>query len=159
MCRSKAPDVAARADVADGRVALLQGDPAAAVAALSAGEQRLAELDLPYPLACCRLELARAWRDRPARAVEAARSAWTAFRALGASPGVDRAAAVLRTYGVATVTGPREPGALTQRERQVREEHRPQRKHRHLAGRWTGHVTREPCRFGQSKESRPTLHR
>lgn len=114
------PRIGAAAAVADGRVALLRDDRAAAVTALTAGERLLVELDLPYVLADCRLALARAWRlADPGRAVEAARDAWIGFHTLDAAPGTDRAAELLRALGVPTPGGPRGHTTLTDREQQV----------------------------------------
>lgn len=112
--------IAAGAAVADGRVALRGGDHAAALAALASGEQQLADIDRPMALAECRLQLALAWRpEQPGRAIEAARRAWSGFRALDAPPGIDRAAALLRELGAPPGGGPRELAELTRRERQV----------------------------------------
>jgi DNA-binding NarL/FixJ family response regulator len=75
---------------------------------------------MPHDAAEARLELARASAgDVPELALEEARAAQEAFRALGAARGMDAAAALLRELGAGTASGPRVHGELTARERDV----------------------------------------
>jgi DNA-binding NarL/FixJ family response regulator len=75
---------------------------------------------MPHDAAEARVELARAVAaELPELAREEARAAYAAFRALGASRGMDAAAAVLRDLGGGTPAGPRTQGELTAREREV----------------------------------------
>jgi DNA-binding CsgD family transcriptional regulator/tetratricopeptide (TPR) repeat protein len=77
-------------------------------------------LGMPYDAAEARLELARASAgDVPELAREEARAAQAAFRLLGATRGMDAAAALLRELGGGTAAGPRLQGELTAREREV----------------------------------------
>ena len=122
VARTDVPQLRAVADVADGRLALADARPAAAVAALRRAETTLLTLELPYELARCRLELARALRaDHSEAAVRVAEAGLAAFATLGAGPDRDETAALLRSWGVGTPAGARGQGALTGREQQVLE--------------------------------------
>jgi DNA-binding CsgD family transcriptional regulator/tetratricopeptide (TPR) repeat protein len=77
---------------------------------------------LPWEAARCRLTIARLLGDTsPGLAVDEARAAFDAFRALGARSDADEAATVLRSLGTRTrgVPAPRTSGPLTGREREV----------------------------------------
>ena len=113
------PLVRALAQLAAARVAR-SGDEARECARQAL--EAFARLGMPYDAAEARLELARASRaGTPELAREDARAAYAAFRELGAGAGMDAAAAVLRDLGGGTPAGPRVPGDLTARERQVLE--------------------------------------
>ena len=117
---NRRPYVEALALMAAGRLAGARGDPRAAADALRAAERLLVDLGMSHELADCRLQLALLLQaDRPARAIGYARAALSGYRELGAQPGADRAAALLRVLGVATSGGPREQERLTAREREV----------------------------------------
>jgi ATP/maltotriose-dependent transcriptional regulator MalT len=110
----------ARADLAAARLALATGHAAAAPAqrALSAFDA----LAMPLDAAEARLELARSLaRDAPELALDEARTAFTAFRELGAARAMDAAAATLRELGAGTAGRARDHGELTAREREVLE--------------------------------------
>jgi DNA-binding CsgD family transcriptional regulator len=105
--------VAARADLAEARVGCAAEPARRALAAFSA-------LAMPHETAEARLELARALApDAPELACDEARTALAAFQALGASRGMDAAAAVLREMGMGTAGRPRAYGELTAREDEV----------------------------------------
>lgn len=95
--------------------------------------------------ACRRLELARAIAGKtPEVAVDEARSALAAFRALGASRGVDAAAALLRDLGGATGghgrvsrKGHRARAGGARPDRASRSASRSERSGRSPSGRWT----------------------
>jgi DNA-binding NarL/FixJ family response regulator len=75
---------------------------------------------MPYDAALARLHWARALAgSAPEVAAEDARQALTAFERLGARPGADEAAALLRQLGLGSRPGPRLAGELTKREREV----------------------------------------
>ncbi len=75
---------------------------------------------MPLDMGEARLELARSLADdEPDLARDEARTAFAAFRELGASRAMDGAAAVLRDLGVGTAGRARSYGELTAREREV----------------------------------------
>jgi DNA-binding NarL/FixJ family response regulator len=105
---------------AEGRVRVARGDPEAAVTHLEAALVLWSRLDLPFEAARVRLDLGHALAgSRPEVAVDHARRALAAFDALGAALDADRAAAFLRSLGVAARPGPKRVGTLTVREQQV----------------------------------------
>jgi DNA-binding CsgD family transcriptional regulator len=78
--------------------------------------------EMPFEVACTRLELARAATiDRPQVAITEATTALDAFQLLGADRHVDAAAALLRGLGAPARTGPKDRGVLTRREQEVLE--------------------------------------
>ena len=105
---------------ADGRVRAARGDPEGAVAHLEEALAVWSRLDLPFEAARARFELGRALAaTRPDVAVDHIRRSLATFDALGASLDADRAAALLRSLGVAAPPGPKGVGTLTAREQQV----------------------------------------
>ena len=109
----------AAADDADARAAAVAGDPGAADAFARAAD-RFAALGMPHDEARARLALADALaHSAPARAVLEARSARDALTRLGAAPDADRAAALLRSLGVAGRATGRGAEGLTPREAEV----------------------------------------
>jgi ATP/maltotriose-dependent transcriptional regulator MalT len=121
VARSLAHEQAlALALLASARVAGLDGRRDDAVVLLERALELLTSLDLPVEWAYARLEHARALApEQRELAVEAARAALGAFEALGATPGADAAAALLRSLGVSGRTGPKDVGVLTKREQEV----------------------------------------
>lgn len=110
--------IAARAHLAQAHVALHAGDAAAEPArrALAA----FSVLAMPLDVGEARLALARALAvEQPELAVEEARTAYAAFRGLGATRAMDAAAGFLRGLGGATGPRPRAAGELTAREQEV----------------------------------------
>jgi ATP/maltotriose-dependent transcriptional regulator MalT len=116
--RAKQPPIHAQASLSAARVALASNS---AAAALFERACTLFEASgMPFETAITRLEWAEALdtADR-AIAAEDARLALSAFERLDAQPYADRAAALLRKLGQGSRPGPRTPGPLTSRERQV----------------------------------------
>jgi DNA-binding CsgD family transcriptional regulator len=116
--RARQPPIHAQAFLSAGRVALASGSTAAPMF-----EQACTLFEasgMPFDTAVTRLEWAEMLgaADR-AIAVEDARLALSAFEQLDARPYADRAGALLRKLGVGSRPGPRTPGPLTSRERQV----------------------------------------
>jgi ATP/maltotriose-dependent transcriptional regulator MalT len=110
------------AELAAARVALAADDPTVAHEHARRALDTFGRLAMPYDAARARLELARAVGDeRRELAVEEARTALVAFRALGAARDHDAAAALLRALGVGSGPGARADADLTNRERQVLE--------------------------------------
>jgi ATP/maltotriose-dependent transcriptional regulator MalT len=106
--------------LASARIARADGRRNDAIDLLERALERLASLDLPVESAYARLEQAHAFSPgHPELAIEAARAALVAFEALGATPGADASAALLRSLGVGGRTGPRNAGVLTKREQEV----------------------------------------
>jgi ATP/maltotriose-dependent transcriptional regulator MalT len=103
-----------------GRARAAAGD-SDAVAPLEAALVAFIGLDLPFEVARTRLLLATSLADGDREAAIAeARAALVAFEELGAGPGADAAAALLRSLGVkAARSGPRGIGLLTSRELEV----------------------------------------
>jgi DNA-binding NarL/FixJ family response regulator len=117
---SDRPLVRASARLAAARVALTGGRIGEAAEAARQALELYGRLGMPHDAAEARLELARASAgDAPELAREEARAAYAAFRRLGASRGMDAAAALLRELGEGTRPGPRVPGELTAREQEV----------------------------------------
>jgi DNA-binding NarL/FixJ family response regulator len=114
--------VAARAKLAAAHVALADS---AVDEAADCARQALAAfsiLSMPLDAGEARLTLAQALAgDSPEVAAEEARTACAAFRDLGASRAMDRAASILRDLGAGTGGRPRGGGDLTAREREVLE--------------------------------------
>jgi len=103
-----------------GRVLLAGDDAEAAVVELEAALANLAGTGFPFEAARAQYHLARALSGRqPDVAVEHARDALATFDALGAAMEADRAAALLRSFGVPGRAGPRGVGTLTEREQEV----------------------------------------
>jgi ATP/maltotriose-dependent transcriptional regulator MalT len=111
--------VRARADLAAARVALAEGREADAAEAAGRALSAFGALAMPLDGGEARLERARALAGQsPALAEDEARTAFAAFRELGASRAMDVAAALLRDLG-APAGRPRASGDLTAREREV----------------------------------------
>jgi len=114
--------IAARADLAAARVALAAGDEGDAAESAHRALTAFGALAMPFDVGEARFELARALAGpSPEVAVDEARAAIAAFRALGATRGLDAAAALLRDLGGATGGRGRVSGELTAREREVLE--------------------------------------
>jgi DNA-binding NarL/FixJ family response regulator len=125
MSRTAEPAlVRALADQARGRLAMAAGETAAAIAAAEAARDELATAGRPFVEVTVHLDLAfaHATGGDPAAAIDAARVAHTAAVQIGASALRDRAAALLRTLGVAAPRPSRATESmtdLTARERDV----------------------------------------
>ena len=114
--------VAARADLAAARVAGATGSPAEAAEPARRALAAFSALLMPLDAGEARLELARALADElPEVAADEARTAYQAFRELGASRAMDAAAGILRDLGSAAGARPRTGGELTAREQEVLE--------------------------------------
>jgi ATP/maltotriose-dependent transcriptional regulator MalT len=112
--------VTARADLAASRVALADGRPADAAGSAGRALAAFGALSMPLDAGEARLELARAFAsESPALAEDEARTAFAAFRDLGATRAMDSAAGLLRDLGGAPGGRPRAAGELTAREREV----------------------------------------
>lgn len=113
------PQVHAFSELASGLIAA-SIDDRAAVALLESALAGFVAADLPYEEARTRLALARSLAKRDADlAVAEARAAAAIFTRLGASPGSDAAAALLRSLGASGRTGPKRAGVLSRREQEV----------------------------------------
>ena len=112
--------IAAVAVAARGRVAAATGDDVSALALLDDAAMRFSAMGVPLESARAHFEIGRllSTTDRDL-AIDHARSARTCFERLGAARDEDRAAALLRSMGVATTAGRRGVGALTAREQEV----------------------------------------
>jgi DNA-binding CsgD family transcriptional regulator len=118
--RSGREALIARADHAQGNLALAAGDHEGALPFLEAAVDRFARLEMPLEASRARLHLARVLAHRSAEmAIAEARTALAAAEQLGAPRDADRAAAFLRSLGVAVRIGPKGFGALTKREQEV----------------------------------------
>jgi DNA-binding NarL/FixJ family response regulator len=118
--RSGRPLLRARASLAMARVALADErcDDAREYARLALGS--FGRLSMPHEAAEARLELARAVATEfPPLAREEGRSAFAAFRELGAVRGMNAAAASLRDFGAGTAPREQVIGQLTARENEV----------------------------------------
>lgn len=112
--------IAARAHLARAHLALHAGDAAAAAEPARLALAAFSVLAMPLDVGEARLALARALAvDQPEVAVEEARTAFAAFRGLGATRAMDAAAGFLRGLGGATGPRPRAAGELTVREQEV----------------------------------------
>jgi len=112
--------VVACADLAAARVALHAGRRTDAAEPARRALAAFSALAMPLDAGEARLELARALTGEASElARDEARTAFEAFRALGASGAMDAAAAVLRDLGGATGPRPRAAGDLTKREQEV----------------------------------------
>jgi ATP/maltotriose-dependent transcriptional regulator MalT len=112
--------VAARAELAAARVALARGAVAEAAEPAGRALAEFSRLAMPLDAGEARLELARALAEiEPDLARDEARTAFGAFRELGASRAMDVAAAVLRSLGAGTAGRARQYGELTAREQEV----------------------------------------
>jgi ATP/maltotriose-dependent transcriptional regulator MalT len=114
--------VAARAQRALGRARAAR-DGADAVAPLEAALAAFRRLEMPFEAARTRLVIAMTLTHREREtAIAEARAALDSFEELGAGPGADAAAALLRSLGVkAARSGPKGIGLLTKRELEVLE--------------------------------------
>ena len=114
--------VDARAQRALGRARAAAGG-ADAIAPLEAALAAFRRLDMPFEAARTRLLIATTLADREREtAIAEARAALAGFEELGAGPGADAAAALLRSLGVkAARSGPKGIGLLTKRELEVLE--------------------------------------
>jgi ATP/maltotriose-dependent transcriptional regulator MalT len=103
-----------------GRAIAAVGEPDAA-ARLEAALAAFIRLDMPFEAARTRMLLATTLaEDDGDSAIDEARAALVAFEELGAGPGADAAAALLRSLGVkAARSGPKGVGLLTKREVEV----------------------------------------
>jgi DNA-binding CsgD family transcriptional regulator len=117
---SGAPRAAAAAELARGRVALAEGD-AAAAAILDGAVGAYECLRRPFETARARLELARAVAAAGSRelALDHARRAHAELERLGAETEAAVAAALARQLGGKVRSGPRSVGLLTRREHEV----------------------------------------
>jgi ATP/maltotriose-dependent transcriptional regulator MalT len=114
--------VRARAELTAARVAHAEGRGAEAAEPARRALAAFSQLAMPLDVGAARLELARALaRDHPEIAEEEARSAFAAFRALGATRAMDAAAGLLRELGNGTPPRGRVSGELTAREQEVLE--------------------------------------
>ena len=112
--------VAARADLAEARVAVAAGRASQAAEPARRALAELSRLSMPLEMGEARLELARALAgDAPDLARDEARTAFATFRELGASRAMDVAAALLRELGTGTAARARGYGELTAREQEV----------------------------------------
>jgi ATP/maltotriose-dependent transcriptional regulator MalT len=112
--------IGALSDLAAARVHLATGHPSEAAEPARRALADFGRLAMPLDTGEARLELARALAaDRPALALEEARTAYAGFRELGAARAMDAAAEVLRDLGEATGARPRSQGELTAREDEV----------------------------------------
>lgn len=118
--RSRQARVEAEAELALGSVRAAVDDPKAARAHLERSLSLFVRLRMPHAAARAHLALgqALAGADRDT-AVEEVRQALRTFEELGASHDADRAAAFLRSLGVAGRTGPKLLGELSRREIEV----------------------------------------
>jgi DNA-binding CsgD family transcriptional regulator len=113
------PYLRAAAALARGRVCIASGRGDAR-ACLHDAFEGFALAQLPMELAQSRLEMARAQAERaPEVAIAEARAALEAFEKLQAARHADAAAALLRSLGAPSRTGPKGFGALTKREAEV----------------------------------------
>jgi DNA-binding NarL/FixJ family response regulator len=110
--------IRARAALAAARVALASGARADAAESARLALAGFGALAMPLDAAEARLELARATGDEEVAADET-RAALAAFRELGATRGIDAAAALLRDLGAGTAARSRVTGELTARELEV----------------------------------------
>lgn len=116
--RSQRPPIAAVAYLTTARVQAASHDTP--YAAFEKASSLFDDLGMTFDGAVTRLEWALALVDtHPEIAAEDARLAQATFEHLGARPYADRAASVLRELGAGTRPGPRVPGELTRRERDV----------------------------------------
>ncbi len=110
----------AAAALAKGRVCIASGRGGDAQARLHDAVEGFARAQLPMELAQSRLEMARALAElTPEVAIAEARAALEAFEKLQAARHADAAAAMLRSLGAPSRTGPKGFGALTKREAEV----------------------------------------
>jgi DNA-binding CsgD family transcriptional regulator len=118
--RSGEPRAEAEAELARGSVRAAAEDPVAARGHLERSLGLFVRLRMPHAAARAHLALARAiaGTDRDA-AVQEGRQALRTFEDLGATQDADRAAAFLRSIGVAGRTGPKLLGELSKREVEV----------------------------------------
>ena len=115
----RGPYLKAAAALAEGRVCIARGRGDAR-GCLHEAMEEFARAELPLELARTRLEMARALSERsPEIAVAHAKSALEEFEMLEARRYVDSAAALLRSLGTPTRTGPKGIGALTKREVEI----------------------------------------
>jgi DNA-binding NarL/FixJ family response regulator len=116
--RAKQPPILARASLSAARVALASGSDAEAL--FEKACTLFEASGMPFETSLARLEWAEVLGARGrAVASEDARLSLSLFEQLDARPYADRAAALLRKLGSGTRPGPRTPGPLTSRERQV----------------------------------------
>jgi DNA-binding CsgD family transcriptional regulator/uncharacterized protein HemY len=117
--RSEIGRIVASAELARGRTARSQGDPAAAQH-LERAIVEFAGERMPVDAARARLELAQALEStEPEVAIDEARTALAAFERVGAPRDADAAGELLRRQGVRGRTGPKDVGLLTRREQEV----------------------------------------
>jgi DNA-binding CsgD family transcriptional regulator len=112
--------LSAHAALARARVAAADGRPGPAIIDFEDALKWFGQLDLPLEAARTRLDLARVLAPgQPALAVSEARAALSVLDKLGASHEADLAAALLRSWGAAGRSVPREAGVLTRREQEI----------------------------------------
>jgi DNA-binding CsgD family transcriptional regulator len=118
--RSAQPRVEAEAELALGAVRAAANDVSDARIHLDRSLGLFVRLKMPHAVGRVHLALARTLGDSdPDTAVIEARQALRTFEELGATPDADRAAALLRSLGVAGRTGPKGVGELSKREVEV----------------------------------------
>ena len=111
---------AAHAALALARIAVAQGSQDVAILHFEEALALYGQSELPLEGAQTRVELARALASRqPALAVAEARTALSVLDRLGASADADVAAALLRSWGAAGRSVPRDLGILTRREKEI----------------------------------------
>ena len=114
------PQALALTERAGGLLAAARGDSGLAVRQLRNAAAEFDRLELPFHAARTRIEVARAISvENPSLAVVEASWALDRLERLGAHRDAAAAAALLRSLGIATRPGPRQPGQLSQRERDV----------------------------------------
>jgi ATP/maltotriose-dependent transcriptional regulator MalT len=103
-----------------GLLAAASGDLPAAARRLTEATAAFERHELPFEAARTRLELARTVAaDQPEAAAGHAAEALRVLRRLGAAAAAAEAEALLRRLGATPGPGPRDPGVLTRREREV----------------------------------------
>ena len=113
-------EVAARAWMVEGLLAVANGDPAAALRAFEAAMSAFAHLGIVHESTCARLAAAEVLAEtQPDLASIEAVGALKDFERIGAQPGADSASALLRRLGVPARPGPRMGGLLSRREEEV----------------------------------------
>ena len=111
--------VAARAAAAAGHLTAAVGDAEQAAGLFRAALATFTRLDLPVDAAQVRLALAHACARVPAVAVAEATTALETFDRVGATVQADATAALLRSLGAPTRSGPSGASGLTRREQEV----------------------------------------
>jgi DNA-binding NarL/FixJ family response regulator len=117
--QQSSPYVTALAAVAEARICA-ETNAGDARASWHQAMTMFATAQMPAELASARLELARVIAaDRPSAAVAEAEAAYRTFDEIGARRSADEAAALLRSLGAPSKTGPKRRSELTRREEEV----------------------------------------